>query len=111
MLRTRNRPLPAGRIQPNAAWAFGVTIGLAGVAYLFYAVNPLTAALGLVTQLTYVFLYTPLKRMTSLNTVVGAVPGAIPPLTEDHPIFRLVGAGRGGGNAPGARDKHAILDK
>jgi len=37
--------------------------------------------------------------------------GAIPPLTEDHPIFRLVGAGRGGGNAPGARDKHAILDK
>ena len=36
---------------------------------------------------------------------------AVPPLTEDHPIFRLVGAGRGGGNAPGARDKHAILDK
>ena len=41
----------------------------------------------------------------------GASPAAVPPLTEDHPIFRLVGAGRGGGNAPGARDKHAILDK
>lgn len=40
-----------------------------------------------------------------------ASPAAVPPLTEDHPIFRLVGAGRGGGNAPGARDKHAILDK
>jgi len=41
----------------------------------------------------------------------GASPAAVPALTEDHPIFRLVGAGRGGGNAPGARDKHAILDK
>jgi excisionase family DNA binding protein len=41
----------------------------------------------------------------------GGSPAAIPPLTEDHPIFRLVGAGRGGGNTPGARDKHAILDK
>ena len=40
-----------------------------------------------------------------------ASAAAVPPLTEDHPIFRLVGAGRGGGNAPGARDKHAILDK
>jgi excisionase family DNA binding protein len=41
----------------------------------------------------------------------GRSPAGIPPLTKDHPIFRLVGAGRGGGNAPGARDKHAILEK
>ncbi len=78
MPRTRNRPLPAGRIAPRDALATGVMLGVTGVAYLTLLVNPLTALLGFVTLASYVFVYTPLKRRTSLNTVVGAVPGALP---------------------------------
>jgi heme o synthase len=80
MHRTMNRPLPAGRMSPDAALAFGVTLGLAGLAELALAVNLLTALLGAVALAGYVFVYTPLKRVTSLATVVGAVPGAIPPM-------------------------------
>jgi protoheme IX farnesyltransferase len=80
MPRTRNRPLPAGRIAPAEALLLGITLSLTGVLYLALAVNLLTAALGAFTLLSYIFLYTPLKRVTSLNTVVGAIPGAIPPV-------------------------------
>jgi heme o synthase len=80
MPRTSDRPLPAGRIAPADALFFGITFGVAGVAYLALAVNVLTAVLGGVTLLSYVFVYTPLKRVTPFNTVVGAVPGAIPPM-------------------------------
>jgi protoheme IX farnesyltransferase len=80
MPRTRDRPLPAGRILPTEALAMGAVFGVVGVAYLALFVNPLTAFLGAVTLLSYVFVYTPLKRITSLNTVIGAVPGAIPPV-------------------------------
>jgi protoheme IX farnesyltransferase len=80
MPRTRNRPLPAGRILPGEALLLGIILALAGALYLSLAVNILTAALGLFTLLSYIFLYTPLKRITSLNTVVGAIPGAIPPV-------------------------------
>jgi len=80
MPRTRNRPLPAGRIQPAQALTFGMVLGVGGVAYLSLGVNLLTAALGLGTLLGYLLLYTPLKRVTTLNTVIGAVPGAIPPV-------------------------------
>ena len=80
MPRTRDRPLPAGRILPAEALAMGIVLGVVGVAYLALLVNPLTALLGAITLLSYVFVYTPLKRTTSLNTVIGAIPGAIPPV-------------------------------
>lgn len=80
MPRTRNRPLPAGRLTSREALAFGLTLGVVGVSYLALAVNPLTAGLGLLTVLLYLLVYTPMKRVSSLNTVVGAIPGAIPPV-------------------------------
>jgi heme o synthase len=80
MHRTRNRPLPAGRMDPDSALLFGVGLALAGLAELMLFVNPLTALLGAAALAGYVFVYTPLKRVSSLNTVVGAVPGAIPPM-------------------------------
>jgi protoheme IX farnesyltransferase len=80
MPRTRNRPLPAGRVSLLEALLFGAACGVVGVPYLYFCVNPLTAFLGALTILLYVFVYTPMKRASSLNTVVGAIPGAIPPL-------------------------------
>ena len=80
MPRTRNRPLPAGRIAPSEALWFGSSLALAGVVVLASMVNVLTAVLGAVTIAWYLGLYTPAKRITSLNTVIGAVPGAIPPM-------------------------------
>ena len=81
MRRTENRPLPAGRLQPAEVWAFGVGLGVIGVAYLALALRqpcaPLVAAF---TFAAYVGVYTPLKRVTTLNTLVGAVPGALPPV-------------------------------
>jgi protoheme IX farnesyltransferase len=78
MQRTRRRPLPSGRLTPRAAAWFASAITVGGVAYLAATVNLLTAALAALTFASYVFLYTPLKRTTSLNTLVGAVPGALP---------------------------------
>ncbi len=78
MKRTADRPLPSGRLQPREALAFASTISIAGVSYLFAAVNALTGALATVTFLSYLFLYTPLKRRTWLCTMVGAIPGALP---------------------------------
>jgi protoheme IX farnesyltransferase len=80
MARTRNRPLPTGRIAPPEALLYGVLLGVCGVVYLALLVNPLTAALGLITIGWYLLIYTPSKRVTTLNTVIGAVPGAIPPM-------------------------------
>jgi protoheme IX farnesyltransferase len=80
MLRTRHRPLPAGRLGPGEALMFGLLVSAAGLVLLAVGTNALTAALGLAALGSYVLLYTPLKRRTSLCTVVGAVPGAIPPL-------------------------------
>jgi protoheme IX farnesyltransferase len=80
MPRTRNRPLPAGRVAPSDALLFGLLLGIAGVIYLTMLVNRLTGSLALFTIASYVLVYTPLKRYTSLNTIIGAVPGAIPPL-------------------------------
>ncbi len=78
MHRTQGRPLPSGRITPRAAAAFAGIISIAGVAYLALAVNLLTAGLAALTLACYVLLYTPLKRTTTLNTLIGAVPGALP---------------------------------
>ncbi len=80
MPRTRNRPLPAGRIAASEALWLGIALGIAGVSYLALRVNTLTASLALFTIASYVLIYTPLKRHTSLNTIIGAVPGAIPPV-------------------------------
>ncbi len=80
MLRTRGRPLPAGRLTPAEALSFGLSISALGLALLAAGTNLLTFALGLAALVSYVLAYTPLKRVTSLCTVVGAVPGAIPPL-------------------------------
>ncbi len=78
MRRTRQRPLPDSRLSPRQALWFGTLLALAGAGQLFFAVNPLTAAVALVTLASYVFLYTPMKLRTSLSTIVGAIPGALP---------------------------------
>jgi protoheme IX farnesyltransferase len=80
MERTASRPVAAGRIDPAAALWFGVTLGLGGVALLSWTVNALTAVLAALTLVSYVLVYTPLKKRTTLNTLVGCVPGALPVL-------------------------------
>jgi protoheme IX farnesyltransferase len=80
MIRTQHRPLPAGRLGHRTALRLGVLAACVGFVYLALAVNPLAALVAVVTLLSYVFAYTPLKRITSLNTLVGAIPGALPPL-------------------------------
>ena len=80
MKRTRDRPLPAGRMQASDALISGLILSLSGVSCLALFANPLSAALAAATVLSYILVYTPLTRITSLNTIVGAVPGALPPL-------------------------------
>ncbi len=80
MRRTLARPLPSGRIAPHAALYFGIFLTFIAEIYLWLAVNPLTSLLGLTVVVGYVCLYTPLKTKTSLSTVIGAFPGAMPPL-------------------------------
>ena len=80
MVRTRTRPLPAGRVQPSEARGFGALLTAAGLALLFWGSGPLAAGVALATWTSYLFLYTPLKRRTPLATLVGAVPGALPPV-------------------------------
>lgn len=81
MWRTRGRPLPDGRLQPTEALIFGAVITVAGIGYLAVAVNLLSAVVTAVTSVSYLGAYTPLKRVTPLCSVVGAVPGALPPVT------------------------------
>ncbi|MBV8588228.1 MAG: protoheme IX farnesyltransferase [Verrucomicrobia bacterium] len=80
MRRTRNRPIPAQRISRDHGFAIGLGCSAVGVIYLSLTTNFLTALLTAITIGTYVFAYTPLKRITTLNTIVGAVPGALPPV-------------------------------
>ncbi|MCB9638077.1 MAG: protoheme IX farnesyltransferase [Myxococcales bacterium] len=80
MRRTAMRPLPAGRMAPWKALVFGIGISLVGTVILALGVNLLTAVLALVALFSYVGLYTPLKRKTSLFLLIGTIPGAIPPL-------------------------------
>ena len=80
MERTRHRALPAGTIQPSNALAFGISLVLIGLVALIWAVNLLTAFLVLLASFLYVLVYTPMKRLTWLNTTFGAIPGAIPPM-------------------------------
>jgi heme o synthase len=80
MPRTVDRPLPAMRLEETEALLFGVVLSLAGLAWLLMAVNLLSSFLAGLTLISYLFIYTPLKRVTPLCTIVGAVPGAIPPM-------------------------------
>lgn len=80
MHRTAHRPVPQGRIGVVEAWLFGLVLSVSGVGYLLLTVNPVAAGLALLTSLVYLAVYTPLKRVSTLNTVVGAVSGAVPPM-------------------------------
>jgi len=80
MKRTRERPLPAGRMASSDALLAGAVLSLSGVLCLALFANALAAGLAATTIIFYIFVYTPLKRVTTLNTIVGAVPGALPPL-------------------------------
>jgi protoheme IX farnesyltransferase len=92
MERTRMRPLPTGRVTAGEALLFGLAVSGTGIV-LLAALNAATAALGLAALASYVLVYTPLKRVTSLCTVVGAVPGAIPPLMGWAAARGSLGAG------------------
>jgi protoheme IX farnesyltransferase len=80
MRRTAARPLPSGRLLAPRALAFGVALSIGGFAELWLGVNPLSAAIGLFTLASYLFLYTPMKQRTWWSTTVGAIPGAMPPM-------------------------------
>ena len=80
MQRTRTRPIPAGRMRPRDAFIVGSVLAFAGVIYLARACHGLAASLAAATILIYIFAYTPLKRISTSNTLVGAVPGALPPM-------------------------------
>ena len=80
MRRTARRPLPAGELTPRQALVFGVALSFSGMLYVFLLLNALTALLGLLTLISYLFIYTPLKTRTRLCTFVGAFPGAAPVL-------------------------------
>ncbi len=80
MLRTKSRPLPAGRVRPREALAFGAVLSAAGLAQLLWHCPPAAAHVAAITWASYLFLYTPLKPHTSLSTIVGAFPGALPPV-------------------------------
>ena len=80
MRRTKRRPLAAGRIEPSRALWFGILLSVSGAVYLAAAVNLLASLLAVLTLLSYLLIYTPLKRKTPLCTLVGAFPGAAPPL-------------------------------
>jgi protoheme IX farnesyltransferase len=94
MRRTKTRPIPGGRMLAKRALIFGWAIALAGFLILFFGVNYLSGLLGLITLICYLFVYTPMKQRSSLSTVVGALPGAMPPMI-------------GYAAASGALDSHA----
>ena len=80
MHRTMTRPIPAGRMRPRNALVVGSGLALAGIVYLALICNWLSASLAAVTIVIYIFAYTPLKRVSTVNTLVGAIPGALPPM-------------------------------
>jgi len=93
MKRTRNRPLPSGRVRTMPAAVFSGVLAAAGILYLAVFTNLLTAALAFVTFASYDFMYTPLKRVHSFSTVVGAIPGALPALGGWTAATGALGAG------------------
>lgn len=93
MVRTRTRPLPTDRVSRTAAFVFGLLCFAAGTGYLWVAANPLTAIIGGLTLVLYAVVYTPMKRYSSLNTLVGAIPGALPPLMGWTAVQNNLGMG------------------
>ena len=93
MRRTANRPLPAGRVSVGAATRVGALLAVVGTIYLLLTTNPTTAALAALSLLLYVWVYTPLKRHTTLNTAVGAVSGALPPVIGWSAVSPDLGVG------------------
>jgi protoheme IX farnesyltransferase len=80
MKRTEHRPLPAGRIQPTDALFFGIVLGISGLSYLAILTNWVAVSLSVLTLVSYLAIYTPLKRRTPFATVLGGIPGALPPI-------------------------------
>ncbi len=80
MHRTRSRPVPAGRMRPTEAVVIGSALSIFGVTYLAFVCNALSAVLAAITIIVYIFAYTPLKLVSTFNTALGAVPGALPPM-------------------------------
>jgi protoheme IX farnesyltransferase len=80
MKRTCTRPLPSGRLHPDAAYLYGLVLSVSGILYLGFAVNWLVGLVAAATAIVYLFLYTPMKQKTSHNTAVGAIAGALPPV-------------------------------
>jgi protoheme IX farnesyltransferase len=80
MRRTAARPLPSGVLKPRAALAYGIALSVGGAVYLYFAAGALAASLGVLTCLSYLLAYTPLKKRTVWATFVGAFPGAVPPM-------------------------------
>jgi len=93
MQRTRERPLPAGRLEPQLAFAFATALALTALPLLTLLVNPVTGLLGTVALFSYVWLYTPLKFKTPHALAIGAVPGALPPLMGWTAATGRIGAG------------------
>jgi heme o synthase len=93
MRRTKMRPIPAGRMRPLQALILGVVLSIFGVGYLAIVCNLLSAALAAITIGIYIFAYTPMKRASTANTAVGAIPGAIPPMIGWAAARGNIGAG------------------
>jgi protoheme IX farnesyltransferase len=93
MRRTRMRPLPNARLHPQDALWFGIALSAIGLTQLTLLVNPLTAVIAAMTLVSYVWMYTPLKTRTSLSTIVGAIPGALPALLGWAAATNSVSAG------------------
>tara|TARA_B100001123_G_C15176681_1_gene973619 strand:- start:509 stop:1297 length:789 start_codon:yes stop_codon:yes gene_type:complete len=80
MDRTSSRPIPMGSISPLKGYAFGLLLSFSGITYLYLNISLLVAFLSFLTIFTYIAIYTPMKKITSLNTLIGAIPGALPPI-------------------------------
>ena len=93
MQRTRDRPLPGGRLQAREALGFGVALVAAGLGLLTVAVDPVAGLLTALTVALYLFVYTPLKRVSTVSTLLGAIPGALPPVTGWVAASGQLGAG------------------
>ena len=99
MIRTKNRPLAKGSIQWVSALVFGIILGVFGFIFLYKFVNSITAWISIATILLYVFIYTPSKKISTWNTIIGSIPGALPPVggwtaatgTLDAPAWILFG--------------------
>lgn len=93
MRRTQERPLPSGRLQPREVLGFGIGLAIAGLAILLASSNLLATAVCALILASYVLVYTPMKRLTPLNTLVGAIPGALPPVVGYAAVSDGIGMG------------------